>query len=217
MSEHRDAEFWDEMKDFALNVVKPPVGERWPRGSERRHFRGTNSVNSVYELSLEFPHPEHAVENVEVQAPSFRRVRDYVMTWPQFGPWIAFKVGDMLDRVLEVPVDFSNSDVFMFDSPREAAELWAGEVGPPAITRALSHLQFHLGEKYLAPPLADRPVALQEYETILCKWKSHQNGHYEVGKDIHEIRHALTEWKTVSRTADILLGRLDAHTGVLSS
>jgi hypothetical protein len=56
--------------------------------------------------------------------------------------------------------------------------------------------------KYKAPPSGNRPVGVQEIETILCKHQSHSNGRYWVGKDIHEMRLGL---KGCARTAEKLL------------
>ena len=47
---------------------------------------------------------------------------------------------------------------------------------------------------YQAPPQMDRPINIQEVETILCKWKSHLNGHYPTGNDIAEVRHGLVKY-----------------------
>jgi len=48
-------------------------------------------------------------------------------------------------------------------------------------------------KKYKAPPWFDRPLNIQEAETILCKYKSHTHGHYPVGKDVAAVKKAL-EW-----------------------
>ena len=51
--------------------------------------------------------------------------------------------------------------------------------------------------KYLFAPslkLGNRRVNIQEVETILCKWKSHMNGHYPLSNDVDEIQHGLREW-----------------------
>ena len=50
-----------------------------------------------------------------------------------------------------------------------------------------------------APPSEDRGIELQEIETILCKWKSHMNGHYPLWNDIDEINEGLHGW---GETAD---------------
>jgi hypothetical protein len=53
-----------------------------------------------------------------------------------------------------------------------------------------------------APPRDDRPCGAAEVESVLCKFKSMRGGHYFVGKDIKEVRHALQGWGT---TAEKLL------------
>jgi hypothetical protein len=147
-------------------------------------------------------------------APSVADVRRRVMEQPLFGPWIAFKVADMVDRVFRRHMDFSQSDIFMFDTPTEGAVMWADEwaaahllvdVTAPRseavkIKAALAYLESELKE-FAAPPFNDRPLGLQEFETILCKWKSHRGGHYPLGKDTHEIAEGLAAWSTVSETA----------------
>src|SRR5262245_44515214 len=105
---------------------------------------------------------------------------DYIQKWPQFGPWIAFKVADMLDRLDIVPIQFKNSDVFLFKSPLQGAKLLWSEEGEPslhsskdfnsavgnwAVSRILSSLGHHD-----APPRYERKINCQEAETILCKW-----------------------------------------------
>ena len=78
-----------------------------------------------------------------------------------FGPWIAFKIGDMLERIVGVWVDFSDSDVFMFDTPKQAAYLWYGEESETAIHESVKYLDEHLGNR-LAPPSFNRSLNIQE-------------------------------------------------------
>lgn len=209
--------FWLCMNIFASNEAPSPIGGRWPRGRERRHFRGDKAIEAVIWLRYTYEKPETAVTMLEEKAHVFGKyqyVAETVLRWPQFGPWIAFKVADMLERVMGVPIDFSDSDVFFFDSPREAAEMWAIEtnhlshgvvgVSSEAIKDACTHLKESLSS-HLAPPRYDRPLNLQEFETILCKWKSHMSGSYPIGIDTRELRHALNEWKNVSGTAHRLM------------
>lgn len=210
--------YWAAMLQAAYNDIPSPAGGRWPRGRERRHFRGDKAANAVARLAAWYPYPEEAVRALEFTGTArFSLISQKVQQWPMFGPWIAFKVADMLERVLGVPIDFSGSDVFFFDSPREAAIGWyevktgiraLTNTGPGSlhdpVSEACSHLERSL-QSYLAPPRYDRKLGLQEFETILCKWKSHMNGHYPVGNDIHELHEALSQWKTVSATAQKLL------------
>lgn len=201
--------YWSELLEAASNGGGScPVPGRWPRGRERRHFRGNRAEEAVGWLYERFHIPEDAVRSLEdISSGPYANVAREVQTWPQFGPWMAFKIADMLERVLGCNIDFRGHDVLFFKSPREAAQLWHRETNSNQVNPTIAacyHLQQTLGN-YLAPPTYDRPVSLQEFETILCKWKSHRNGHYPVGNDIHELHTALDAWKNVSVTAKKLL------------
>jgi hypothetical protein len=60
-------------------------------------------------------------------------------------------------------------------------------------TQTLAELERHF-QQFLAPPTNDRPCGVQEIETILCKFKASLNFSYWIGRDIHEVRKALTGW-----------------------
>jgi hypothetical protein len=80
--------------------------------------------------------------------------------------------------------------------PRASLEMLAAELGqsPRAIyENLLNHFS-----AYQAPPRNDRPCGDAEVESVLCKFKSMRNGHYFVGRDIKEVRHALQGWGTTA-------------------
>lgn len=203
LSEFEEREFWDsalvaaENKDHHGPGVHGLPGLRWPRGSERRHFRGVKCVQAVQTLAERFPKPEDAVRSL------LKKQGDYVImetvrTWPMFGEWIAFKVVDMLERCAGVKCPVSSDLILMYDEPYKALEILAKDQKPEQV---FDGLLAHFAQ-FQAPPRGDRPCGPQEVETILCKVKSHWNGHYWVGKDIHEHRAALKGW---GETADQLL------------
>jgi hypothetical protein len=66
-------------------------------------------------------------------------------------------------------------------------------------TRALAELERHF-HRFPAPPTNDRPCGVQEIETILCKFKASLGGSYWIGRDIHEVRKALTGWGLTAAT-----------------
>lgn len=176
----------------------------YPRGTERRHFRGDAALQSVTYLEERGLYRLLAPLRRPNAIYSLGYVMQVVQGWRGFGPWIAFKVADMLERLGLVSIVFAPEDVFrMFDAPLKGAELMAdlhgparGEVYRWALDKLLSKLS-----DLKAPPRHDRPLNVQEVETILCKWKSHMGGHYEVGKDTTEIEHALTHCSWKSQTA----------------
>jgi hypothetical protein len=197
ISEQRGAAFWSLMMEAARNERPAPDGGRWPRASERRHFRGHTAVNAVTALSKATPESwVHRLEDYRTET----EIMDEVRTWPFFGPWIAFKAADMMERVVGTKVKFSQNIGLMYDAPRAGLALLAS--GPSDMDAQYAGLMKHFA-KFSAPPGHDRPCGAQEVETILCKWKSHTTGHYEIGKDCAEVRHALTGgW---GKTADKLM------------
>lgn len=222
IAEHEGDQFWWWMLRAAKNEDgwPTPHGGRWPRGSERRHFRGAQGIKAVEEMALRYPRPEDMVAHVSVPSACalprpFADITKRVQEHRGFGPWIGFKVADMVDRVLGFPVNFDEAAVFMFKDPYKAAlQVWRVQHGferegtekPEQEHDAIHHVVEHLCQEYkdrLAPPLYDRPVGLQEVETVLCKWKSHMNGHYPLYNDIDEITEGLQEWLPHSRLAQL--------------
>lgn len=187
ISQYDGDAFWSAMYGAAANDVRPPVGARWPRASERRHFRGDAAVRAVRALAQETP--EHWVRTLEPWHTEVDIMR-MVQGWPLFGPWIAFKAADMMERVAGQRVEFSKDIGLMYAAPREGLALLVMDETEERLNRKYRDLLRYFS-KFPAPPGCDRPCGAQEVETILCKWKSHMNGRYEVGKDIAEVRHAL--------------------------
>jgi hypothetical protein len=197
-------DFWQELYKAAVNKDL-----LWPRGSERRHWRGKASLSCVDWLHSHFLTPEHAVDSwsqipLEEECPcageaiSCQQVFDNVQQFPLYGPWIAFKVADLLERVLEIPVDFSQFELGVYSEPRKGAALaLTGDTEAKITDRELNQvvtalLRSPLG-RMKAPPGRDRSINVQEIETVLCKYKSHCGGHYELGKDTREIAHGLSD------------------------
>ncbi len=230
LSEHEGTEFWSRLMVAAVNEEPTPEGGRWPRGHERRHWRGYQAVQSCEELAARYGNrPQDMVSYVAHDMPDgpklpFTEVSRRVQEHRGFGPWIAFKVGDMLDRLEIAPVNFANADVFMFKDPTMAAEmLYAQKAGmDPQLVRdgsirvkpgVIPEVVSYLTEQFkdlTAPPIHDRPIGLQEVETVLCKWKSSLGGHYPPYNDINEIRDGLTGWADHSSTARSFLYNMPA-------
>lgn len=188
--------FWD--------VVQEGLDRKWPRGTERRHFRGVQAQKTVDKLQERYASAEQAVTYISGRPGSlheFVDVKARALTWWGFGEWISFKMADMSDAVLDVRVNFVGTEAHFFDAPRKGARLvldFAREshetLGDEiAVVRAISaHLMPEL-QSLRAPHAPERVLREQEYETILCKYKSHLNGHYPVGYDTKHLRTAL-DW-----------------------
>jgi len=220
LSELKGREFWMGLLVAADNRIPTPSGQRWPRASERRHWRGKAAIDCVNALWKRFPNPEDMVSYIVGTGGSYEEVSARAKEMPLFGPWISFKICDMADRVLGIPVDFDEAAVFMFKDPvKAAAMVWQTKqrrhqsvtkilsVKPQVIKAVVTYLTEELKE-FKAPPLNDRPVNLQEIETVLCKWKSHMNGHYPLNNDIIEIREGVKPWMPHSETAGYFMGAM---------
>lgn len=229
LSERTKANYWEAFRIAAANVEKCPAyptatnNGGWPRGKERRHFRGMQAVMATQELEDKYPVPEYAFNHlVRPEDPSripFSVISARVQTWRGFGQWISFKVGDMIDRCAINPVDFAFDEAMYVDPTKAALMQWKVWHGVPqestidnekaAVQEVVDRLIVHFGSLgFLAPPLNDRPIGLQEVETILCKWKSHLGGHYGLNNDLHEIHDGVKPWLLLSETARRFSGAL---------
>lgn len=185
--------FWGRMTTAAAS-------KDYPRSSERRHFRGRAAVASVAYLSSRGE--DGLFCDLEDAGPTAAEVTAAVREWVGFGPWIAFKVADMLERLGVRPVVFDAKTALYDGSPQEAAALLYERERPadppptsPATRQAVARwaadrVLTGLGG-YAAPPTGDRPLGFQEAETVLCKWKSYLGGHYHVGEDVEAVRRGL--------------------------
>lgn len=214
-----DAEYWRLMTEAALNVSRPDGTKPWPRGAERRHFRGQQAVTAMHELVVKYKNAAQAVAGfVGVQTtPSgytYNGVAKAAQSHRGFGEWIAFKIADMAERVLGYPVDFGDCALDIYKDPRQGAALYLYQTGKlgggetprpwelPITDSQLEDVITELTFKFRKSesPTAEgslirkRKVNVQEVETILCKWKSHYKGHYPLLKDSTELHHALTGW-----------------------
>lgn len=189
-----------EEKEFWKRMSTAAGSKEYPRCHERRHFRGENARKSVEYLRgrgvedlfrplVSYPFRMYSVSSVMKE----------VQTWVGFGPWISFKVADMLERLGLCRINFDSGAMFLFESPQRAAEmLWEEEnkgplsdsTGEWAVDRILSNIN-----PIKAPPRYERLINSQEAETILCKYKSYRNGHYKIGEDISNLYKGLN-WRS---------------------
>lgn len=205
-----------EQKDFfgtMLRIAKG--GTQYPRGTERRHFRGDLAVSSIRSLGKHFVNASSIVSWLVKAGPGAKAIAKRVKTLRGFGEWISWKVPDMLERLELGVIDFVDGDLcWMFKSSQQGAKEVVRAHNLVGVVGAHRYLIRHLG--YLkAPPLYDRPINVQETETIFCKWHSHLGGHYPVGKDTVEIQEGLQRWESGLLGQKMLrvLGRLEARKG----
>jgi len=195
--------FWLAMKRLAASKAK--------RGTERRHFRGKFAENAVHRLSTRGS-PTQLISSLTLQtmvneSVPVEHVISEIKSWYGFGDWIAFKAADMLEVLGVCGIAFDMGSMLMFDSPREGALMVCQEQRGKLFAREQDSIQWGVDyiqnglRHWLAPPRFERVVGIQEVETILCKWKSHCNGKYEVGHDAREL------WQTISHMNQTEIGQ----------
>lgn len=192
IAEHPSSDFF--------NVCRRELASA-PRGFERRHFRAENAKKCIKWLE-EFGDPEQIVDWIaepETEGViTFTGVSERVQQMYLFGPWIAWKIGDMLERVMGLPIDFTGTSLNIYEEPRKGAALILhGDPEAKISDGDMSALCVRIEEflsNHKAPPKYDRPINIQEVETVLCKFKAHVNGHYPLFNDSRELVKALPGW-----------------------
>lgn len=182
---------WKYLSDVSQNHSRI-----WPRGAERRHFRGNNGLVLIQNLKNRYHRAESFINYVTEKSLLYSQVSSRIQEHTGFGPWISFKICDMLERVFQIPISFQ--DAVLYTEPRKGAILACSEWKVPFdLSYTVTRLSNVFEHEY-APPTKDRVLNIQEIETILCKWKAHMNGNYPIGKDIKEISHAMKGFGSLS-------------------
>lgn len=208
LSEIPDSKFWD-------TLVHSVHGTVHPRGAERRHFRDPEATHISRELRERRLSPSALLIRLFGRLGSRKSLEGVLGALEPirgFGPWVGFKITDMFERLDLYKVQVNPTDVFsMYKTPRKGAELLCNHYTNPKnrghsfnpYQWSYQHLLDALGQ-HSAPPRYERTINILEIETILCKWKSHQGGHYPLGKDTRECRQALLRYSKC-RTSQRLL------------
>jgi hypothetical protein len=126
LSECEGESYWREMMRAALNVEPSPLGLRWPRAAERRHFRGRKCVDAIAWFARSNPeYYVHLAMDVARVVGTLGAVMKCVESWPMHGPWIAFKAADMLERIMGARITFDWDIGYVYREPRMALDLIA--------------------------------------------------------------------------------------------
>jgi hypothetical protein len=178
---------WISEGPFWERLMGAGASKLFLRGGDRRHFRGDNATNAIRHLISKQQSPDEILGWLSSpQHTTLDLLMDKIQTLVGFGPTIAWKAADMLERFGYVTLSFQDTDPrLMSDTPRAGAsslfsqEMGRGPVGDPC-RWAHQRLIDRLGE-YLAPPTYNRYLSVLETETILCKWKHYLSGSYIIG------------------------------------
>lgn len=221
-SEREAEEFWSLCSKAAENTVSTPYGGRWPRASERRHFRGEQAIKAIDDWFRRWRgEPENMMTYIAEGAPSFEQVAARAKEHRSVGNWLSFKIVDLVDACMAKDIDQSNVMLFMYEAPRKSLlNLWREKYGFPPATypkdeeAVILGMVQHYHEKFRnceCPHKPGKPVDMFCLETIFCKYQSHLNGRYPLYNDIDEINHGLLDWLPYSENARLFLEKMPKH------
>jgi hypothetical protein len=199
-------------KDF-YEVMRDGVDQNWPRGMERRYFYGDLAWNTIAGLER-FGPPEKVVDAMTLHH-DFHSANKAIQEFYGFGEWIAWKIADMTDRVLQIELDFNGTNLNMYKDPTQgAAYILTGDKHHPIDEIQLNQLVDDMEEEFSwldAPPFLDRPINIQEVETVLCKYKAHCFGFYPYGNDTTHIAKALPGWGDLAEQLLLVLREVTTY------
>ena len=194
----------ERSSEYFYSEMRSQVTNKCPRGMERRYFYGNLAWNTIEGLE-DCGSPEKVVDAM-TNHQDFQTVNNAVQSFYGFGDWIAWKIADMADRVLQIELDFSDTNLNIYKDPKQgAAYILKGDKKYPITEKELDGIVDEMEYEFaglLAPPFQDRPINIQECETILCKYKAHVFGHYPYYNDSIHIHKALQGWGDLAEEMD---------------
>jgi len=168
------------------------------RGAPRRYYRGDAAHRSIDALAaVGGGSPWRLLCDLRgPYAAALGRVQQY---WPGWGPTAAWKICDMAERVCGIPIDYAYCEDVLIsnDMVAKGVEKACDVLGIGGSERAFTLFDRMKKHKWatLAPPHYDRPLGLQEFETLLCyyshDWKTNK---HMPGNDKVLIKGELTGW-----------------------
>ncbi len=200
----------------AINEAPTPFGSRWPRASERRHFRGLQAATAIKDWHDTYEsYPEGMMYRIAEGAPSFIDTLKRAQEHRSIGNWMGFKLVDLVDACMGGEIDQTDVSLFFYDTPKHSLlRLWrekqgyADNVQPKDEQQVIIAMTDYLKEKlegFEIPHKPGKPVDMFCLETCFCKFQSHLNGHYPLYNDIDEISHGLEPWIPYSSNAKLFL------------
>lgn len=215
-AEKNSSHFWACLLEAADNSIPTPFGSRWPRGSERRHFRGKQATLAIMDWNKKYDSsPEHMMEAIAGEKINFHEIMKRAREHRSVGSWMGFKLVDLVDACMEGNVDQSDVMLFMYETPRKSLlRLWREKLNLPETAMPKDENQTIIGmvehykeifKDFKVPHKPYKNIDMFCLETIFCKHQSHLNGHYPLFNDIDEVTEGIHPWIPYSHFAKLFM------------
>ena len=199
-SEKEGAAFWQYLLDNYKTAK---------RASERRHFRGAQGMTALNGWRRQFKDP--ALMTTWMQGKDYFEVARQGKAVARVGAYFVWKYADVQERVFRIPCHFPpEAAKYSPKVPQQGAKL----IDPKAtVLETYDMIADYLnGLGYKSPPWYDRPLNMQEAETVCCVFKQYKHGKWAPGTRTAKATNSLLA--TPSDTAEIMLKALHSHSGV---
>jgi hypothetical protein len=173
-----------------FKACRKGVEAKWPRGRQHRHWRGIQAHKTLDGLEL-YRTPEKVIDTM-LSYKTFPQADKAMAAFPFFGPGTRWKMADMGERILQLPIKFpvEGSSYGIFKGtigPRTGASfILTGDSKNDITDEQLNSLIYKMMGEFKnmrVPPYQDRAPNIQEIETLFCKYKAHCYGGYPLGDD----------------------------------
>ncbi len=197
-SEQFDKVLWAQHKVFIYDTASEYMYLLRNKPLDQLHYgaeRRKNKRNTAQQLDKFIS--GFRLENMPKDYPG---AREYLLQFPGMGDWAAWKFCDLLERVADIKIDFSQVDFrTAYKYPlkglcrvNDESDDFIGKLSDNLTYETFMwSAQKKLGQimDWQAPPHGGRTINIQEIETCLCKYHSYLGGHYKVGQDtLHLIQ-----------------------------
>lgn len=196
--------YWELMLLAAQNPDNPDGSKMFPRGGERRHYRGEQATKSMGELIAKYGRFDARVAVDGFIQPATLSPRRYTynsvaasaQAHRGFGEWIAFKIADMSERVLGYDTDFSDCHLGIYKDPRQGAAVALFEWQQPVET-GMIHPE-EVGGAVWNYPISDAQLAatVAHYVGVFRKEKFKAPGGTPRLVNVQEIETVFCKYKS---------------------
>jgi hypothetical protein len=179
------------------------------RASERRHFRGNQGLRAMRSWERSFPNPENLT--TFMQGETYFEVAKQAKKVAQIGEYFIWKFADVQERVFRISCDFPDGAAAKSPKvPQQGARLIAPDA---SVLQTYNHIAAYLNSFSMdSPPWYDRPMNMQEAETVCCVYKQYRNGKWAPHTRTAKATKSLLG--TRSETGDLMLEVLHSQTKV---